>query len=770
MSFFLPFETVTDADLREIGGKAFTLACLLQAGFPVPPGAALTRVPGREEEWEAVFAWWDRAGSPPLAVRSSGVDEDSEEHSFAGQHRTFLDVRDRGALRQAVEDCFASPLAANATAYRQRLASGEAPGSAPGMGVALQKLIRPQFAGVYFTRDPRGGQGALAEVVRGFGESLVSGHVTPVQLLPEAELSAAARELGWTSEHSRVLFESAPRVAETLGYDADIEWAVDEQGQLWILQARPITTLRREEGRTQAEAREFRRLAAANTSDTIWDGQTFSEWTGAPTPLSFGLWQRAFTRAGALGSALHELGYAGSESRELFPHESVLESVFAKPYVNLSRMERLYFGATPYVMVPRPRPHLEFRWRKLTLGALLNCIPGTWRMMSVAWRLGTGRRDILKRAETALAEFQRAHRLPNDPLIYRDWEAPALRERFDTLSRLFTHEALVEPLKLMIAIESAQQGLLREIGEARLGEWIATRLRLPSLEMATEFARAAAQPSRRAAFLARFGHRGPGELDLAQPRWSELGERAFVGGDAASPTAAPRAAREEERAPAEAIGVREKMAEADWAILSRMLELREHWKDALLSVYAHLRWVAVELGRQSGLGEQIFWLKPSELPRAWGPSAIDRARLQELVARRRQRHEWLQPVSLPLVFSLVDLQAGPAAAQETEQGEGLSGGLAYGEVRLVSDPTRIDWKRWPENAVLVAENTDPGWTPLFVKARAVVTERGGALSHCAIVAREMGLPAVSGIRSCMSKFKEGEHVWVDGTRGVVIRA
>lgn len=759
----IPFEQISESEFSLVGGKTYTLARLLQAGYAVPPGAGLTRLPESEEEWLQIFSWWEHQGQPALAVRSSGIEEDSLEHSFAGQHRTFLDIKDQDSLRNAIKGCFASASTAAAAAYRDRMTIQSSPGPSA-MGVTLQHIVRPQFAGVCFTRDPRGSQKALLEWVCGFGESLVSGHETPEQMVAGEEPSAHAFELGWKKQYSHVIFETAAKMKVTLGYEADIEWAIDRNGRLWILQARPITTF--QDGQTSVEARERKRLAAGHSPNTIWDGQTFAEWTGAPTPLSFAIWQQAFTRSGALGRALHELGYLGSESQELWPNESVLESVFARPFVNLSRMETLYFGATPFEMVPTPRPHLTFRWHKLNLKSILNFLPGTWRMIRTAWRLGTGKRAILLQSEQALAAFQRTWRLPSEPSSYTQWNQANLLARFQELSQLFSNEALLEPLKLMVAIESAQQALIRGIGDDRLNEWLATRLRLPSVAMTSAYAEACNDPTKQASFLAHYGHRGPGELDLSRPRWVEMGNKAFADFSAAKATPkAPMYVEQPVRS------VREKMAEDDWALLSAMLVLREHWKDALLGLYSNIRWIVLELGRKSGWGEELFWFHPFELTRALSQSTALTGRLHGLAERRKSRHEQLYRISLPMVFKLADLDPNrEQKIKQVEKGVSLSGGIAYGEIRLVTDPTKIDWDQWPENAILVAETTDPGWTPLFVRSRAVVTGRGGALSHCAIVAREMGLPAVSGIHDCMSKFQEGEHVWVDGTHGLVTRA
>jgi pyruvate,water dikinase len=98
---------------------------------------------------------------------------------------------------------------------------------------------------------------------------------------------------------------------------------------------------------------------------------------------------------------------------------------------------------------------------------------------------------------------------------------------------------------------------------------------------------------------------------------------------------------------------------------------------------------------------------------------------------------------------------------------GLPGspGSAEGLVYVVNSPD--DFARFPRDAVLVARTTNPAWTPLFYSACAVVTESGGPLSHGAVTAREMRIPAVMSVRGCLSRLENGQRVRVDGTRGQV---
>jgi pyruvate,water dikinase len=95
-----------------------------------------------------------------------------------------------------------------------------------------------------------------------------------------------------------------------------------------------------------------------------------------------------------------------------------------------------------------------------------------------------------------------------------------------------------------------------------------------------------------------------------------------------------------------------------------------------------------------------------------------------------------------------------------------SPGQVTGPCFRVSEPA--DFARFPKNAILVARTTNPAWTPLFYSAAGLITESGGPLSHGAVTAREMALPAVMSVRDVMTLLTDGQVVTVDGTQGVVV--
>jgi pyruvate,water dikinase len=271
-----------DADLRLVplheahhepayGGKAASLAVALREGLPVPPGAALGAAfvdRAAAGDAAAIEALLSSTHIPDvrLAVRSSAIGEDSAGASFAGQHATRLNVR-KAQLLDTVCLVWESARTDAALAYRAR--KGLNP--SPRMGVVVQTLIEPVAAGVLFTRNPvTGAEERVIEAAWGLGEAVVNGAVVPdrLRLDPAGRvLDATAgekdikvwyddgdgtvevpveaslrRRLCLEPAHVDALHDLAARCQRVWGRDLDLEWALDADGRIFLLQCRPITT------------------------------------------------------------------------------------------------------------------------------------------------------------------------------------------------------------------------------------------------------------------------------------------------------------------------------------------------------------------------------------------------------------------------------------------------------------------------------------------------------------------------------------------------
>ncbi len=181
-----------------------------------------------------------------------------------------------------------------------------------------------------------------------------------------------------------------------------------------------------------------------------------------------------------------------------------------------------------------------------------------------------------------------------------------------------------------------------------------------------------------------------------------------------------------------------------------------------------IRRILVELDRRYRLEGGIFYLVPEELPELVKQPEADAA-LRETIARRRRRRAVALSLPVPQVIFSDDLQAigrdMEMEGTEVLQGVPLSAGTAEGTALVLHSPDAAGAPA--DGYILVCPSTDPAWVPLFVKARALVMETGGVLSHGAIVAREFGLPAVAGVPDVHRRLRTGQRLRVDGATGRV---
>jgi rifampicin phosphotransferase len=234
------------ADRARVGGKAGVLGELAAAGFPVPPGLVVTaealNIDGWEESLEATAS---SLGATQLAVRSSAAAEDLPNASYAGVYETYLNVP-VGGLGEMVRRCFAAATAERVSAYHQRHGNG----TAPGMAVLVQAMVDPMAAGVAFTAHPVSGdpEQALVTAVPGLGDRLVSGEavgeewtITTRNARMSRPIPAGGKVL--RTRQAQAVADLARKIADRHGRPQDIEWAIDQEAKLWLLQARPMTAV-----------------------------------------------------------------------------------------------------------------------------------------------------------------------------------------------------------------------------------------------------------------------------------------------------------------------------------------------------------------------------------------------------------------------------------------------------------------------------------------------------------------------------------------------
>ena len=228
-----------------MGGKAGVLGELAADGLPVPPGFVVTAADLDTNGCELALAdAVGKLGGSRFAVRSSGAAEDLTDASYAGLYETYLNVP-LEELPQAVRRCFAAAGADRISAYQQRHG-----GSPAAMAVLVQEMVDTVSAGVAFTAHPVTGDRdqTVVTAVAGLGDRLVSGEAVGEEWTVTRHAATLTRPVRkdlrvLTAGQAQAVADLARRVAKRYRRPQDIEWAIDHDRQLWLLQARPMTAV-----------------------------------------------------------------------------------------------------------------------------------------------------------------------------------------------------------------------------------------------------------------------------------------------------------------------------------------------------------------------------------------------------------------------------------------------------------------------------------------------------------------------------------------------
>jgi pyruvate,water dikinase len=814
------FEQITPADADAVGGKGLSLGRLAAAGLPVPPGFCLTSATHRRLRGqslhadpalrEQIAAAYAQLGAGPVAVRSSATAEDGAVTSFAGQQDTILGVQGSEAVCAAIERCWASLDSDRAVAYRRHHGVSDA-GLA--MAVVVQRMVRADVSGVLFTADPLSPEGRqmLVEASWGLGEPVVSGRVSPDRYHLDHDTGAVrdkhiARKLVQatldgeqpvpddkqerpclTDEQLVQLAELGRRVEALYGEPRDVEWAWEE-GRFWLLQARPITAAGAAE-REQVRREEIALLAGRiEPAGTVWARYNLSESLPEPTPMTWSVVRGFMSGRGGYGLMYRDLGFRPHSSLD---DEGVYDLVAGRPYCNLSREPLLYSRWLPYehpfavlkrdpnralypIAVRNPARAGPLFWLTLPL-RLPFIIVGSVRF---ALRLGHLTRTFAGHfcqqvLPPFVAECVRAGG--------EDWGALApaalvakLAEWIQRTLYDYGRDSLKPTALAAMSMANLERWLKRKLGPDRtrgaLNELSMGARPAPEADLAGAVADLVAGRLERATFLANFGHRGSHEMELARPRWAE--EPATLDhyvrrGSAPSAVGEGQVSDWWERIVVEAkLSALERTAlEPEYRALHTYLGLRETAKHYLMAGYALIRRALVGLDKRFGLQGGIFYLALEDLPRLLAGED-----LTGLIAQRRRRRMVALSLEAPPVLFSDDLEAlgrpaPPVAGAEALKGVPVSAGVAEAPALVLEEPPEGDLPAGPY--ILVCPSTDPAWVPLFVQARGLVMETGGVLSHGAIVARELGLPAVAGLAGAQRRLRSGQRLRVDGGTGTV---
>ncbi|MCE7985267.1 MAG: phosphoenolpyruvate synthase [Caldilinea sp. CFX5] len=823
--------TLSPADLESVRQLGAEVRSELHE-TPIPPPVAA-----------AVVATWRALGDEyAYAVRSSATAEDQPDSSFAGQQDTYLNVRGEAALLASVRNCWASLFTDRAILYRlQRHVDNQN----VRIAVVVQRMVEPQVAGILFTADPVTNQRHLLSIDASFGlgEALVSGLVSAdlyqvdkrqmqivkrqvadkqLQILAsptggvrqEALTADQRQQAALSDEQILALARIGAKIEQHYGRPQDIEWAIRDE-QMYVLQARPITTL-------------YPMPAPPPSDDALH------------AYFSFGHFQMMTDPMPDLALSLIRMMIPIGRPADAYENPYIA-TAGGRIYADLSLLlrHRLVGRRFPYVIANADhlasqaliefvqRPEFQARGEAASTLTLVRWLAATFG--KALWHVFiTNPDDITARGQQLMDTHiaQAAAQLAAAPTatarlkvvsrqlstifaaIVREWFpyvaagllAPGLLRR--VLAKLAAQDQQVAADLLAVA-RGADGNVVNEmnLAVADLADLVrqspALRQRLsqadvPVGQRLTEAATITGGPEFLAvwrAFLARYGMRAPGEIDLSRPRWHEDPTsllQMVVSNAQHGEAGAQRAQTHQWIVEGEAAAVRLVAAarRGFWGWLRaplvkrltratrQLLPTREHHKFWLVRLFGLIKPVFLAFGQQLvaegrlAQVDDVWFLRFPELvelsERADGPPP-------GLIAERRAAFQRYQTLTPPRIITntgeiptanLAQTDAPPGVLL----GSPVSAGVVEGIARVVLDPQQALVK---PGEILVAPFTDPAWTPLFINAAGLVTEVGGYMTHGSVVAREYGIPAVVGVVDATKRIRNGQKISVDGVRGWV---
>uniref|UniRef100_UPI002B26BA7F PEP/pyruvate-binding domain-containing protein n=1 Tax=Nocardioides sp. TaxID=35761 RepID=UPI002B26BA7F len=664
-------------------------------------------------------------------------------------------------------------------------------GRAATMNVVVQRMVDAAVAGVVFTADPVSARRDLLviDAVAGLGEALVSGEATPDHYGVALDGTVVRRLL--VGDEPLLSDDQVARIAEQAraaaaheGQPLDLEWAIDRTGELFWLQARPITTL-------PADLNEHD-TTLPRPDDVLTISNVSEMMPGAVCPLTM-----SFTGWGIDYGLQHMQVSVGARAR-IEPDWQVTASAYGHLFLNLTgnlAMAASILGSNadqtaqticgrlvPELtdLPPRPLPRRIFNTGKLLRFCLaapkvvdrfgeelaaFALVPGAHA--AATWQDISGKLSFFDHAmavhiqSSALSGFYCSI---VENMVSGEANASTVAEQSEAV-RLLAGASGVESAVMLEELDELIDSVARhpDADERLVGA---------ELDAAVAWLRAEPELAEGlATFLARHGHRGYRELCLRDPSW----------GDDVSPLVQSMQAAVHARL---LTGGRREISseQVDQAGLSRGLRWilpkahnairrREHTKSQLVDV-AHrfqiaFRGLGVQLAAEGAIpdADLVYFFTTDEL--SGFVASPTQAAVEHALARRdalehQQRLEFPEisvGLPAPLEPQVLDVSDGVL------QGRPASRGVVEGVVRVAH--TLQEAASLAPGEILVTPITDIGWTPYFSLIGGLVTDLGSSVSHGAVIAREYGLPCVVNTRQATRFLKTGDRVLLDGDVGSV---
>ena len=740
------FKEVRDEIIKECGGKGASLVKLKQAGLPVPDGYILT--PG--SDLDEIDKITDHLKGT-YAVRSSALNEDGTSASFAGAYETFTDVsvdKIKEAAAKVRESAKNSRVEKYANAVDCELED---------IAVVIQEFVRPEFAGVVFTSDPISGSSAkmTGNYVRGEGELLVSGSANAKEFIFDAMKNSYEGDPEF-KPYAFKLFRYCKKIRDVWGMAMDIEWAVSG-GKIYILQARPVTTISRGN-------EELYQLNGSYAGDFLMTRTNVGEIFGIPvSPVTYSVQDKicdsvamphfidnicgqAYLNVSVVASCIVSLGFSEKTAFKMIKDiVGKLPEGVTVPVYPVKGKETV--GKVFSLLRPKKKSKGKGLEYSDTISSMIDELSEPAELKEF-WD-----KEMLPYIMTSLAEIFKGVNI-GGLFTVRNRVEKICGE--DLANRILTGcTGIIDSMKPLLMLEDLSEGKISK-----------------------------------EEYIAECGHRHSNEMELMMPFPYEDPDfpEKLIAEHRASGINAHKMKENSEKQFEEALKdfdslypSRSKSIRKDLAKYASANEDREHVRNKGVKIFCALRKYLLRTGKILKIEDDgIFMLYIDEIIELLdGNESV----LDKIAPRKMLYNKYLEYPKFPNIIlgrfdpeswmndpdRRNDFYSSKAdfrnLSDDTVKGFPGASGIVTAKVRVISDVK--DASSLEEGEILVTCATNIGWTVYFPKAAAIITDIGAPLSHAAIVAREFGIPAVVGCGNATTVLKTGDTVTVNGAAGTV---
>lgn len=696
------------------------------------------------------------------AVRSSTTAEDSKEFSYAGQFQTLMNVRGTENILKAVQEVWnsSSLLIDNEYLRKTRI-------SAFKCGVIIQEMISSKLAGVSFSRNPVTNQQEIViEAVEGFGEDLVQKGVTPLRWRIRKDTVLDGNKNHHFFSVIRQVAADTAKLKRYYGSHIDIEWAYDGK-KIYYLQLRRITGRKDIQIYSNKMAKE---MLPGQIKPLVWSVNIpmvngtwiglLSEITGPldvkPEDLAKPFYYQTYFNIIALGKIFSKFGMSADSLEYLMMRNDNSKPSFKPGLSSLRHTFRIirfiYTKLRFEKMFLSEYSNLRTKYKK-TEESLKEELSIESYPVIYSTLFNEGKRLAYLNIVTPMLMSIYHKRLKNKlGKVNLDYDKLDFRQDFP---QLVSYTPLPSIQKIKRQIDNLPENLKEQC---------------VSLEKLRSIKEAAEIVKEFDGFLKEFGHLSESGNDFSVPKWEENPELVYSMVMSSSPD-------ENKSVMYTLNAMKQKGFRVSHSIhkiykkAGNFKVYREQISSLYIFGYGLFRRLFLLLGKDlAGRGiidseYDIFYLRKDEIDCILENNpALHMTRYQDVIEKRKNEMAETKDIVLPQVIYGEEAPILEKGREKNHSGISTSSGIYRGKTRVVQNTG--DFAVVQKGEILLIPFSDVSWTSIIVKAGAIVSETGGMLSHCSIIAREMGIPALVSVENACA-LGSGLTATVDGSNGVL---